>query len=69
MVQFCCFDCSLVSREEKNRYRRSHRSASWIGAGAAAASLLSQNPVYPPPTTPVFDLLTAADGKDMSLEL
>lgn len=33
------------------------------------ASLLSQDPVYPPLTTPVFDLLTAADGKDMSLEL
>lgn len=37
--------------------------------GGGEASLLSQNPVYPPLTTPFFDLLTAADGKDRSLEL
>lgn len=41
-----------------------------MGVGAVVeASLLSQDPVYPPLTTPVFDLLTAADGKDRSLEL
>lgn len=39
------------------------------GGGGMEASLLSQDPVYPPLTTPFFDLLTAADGKDMSLEL
>ncbi len=37
--------------------------------GGGEASLLSQDPVYPPLTTPFFDLLTAADGKDRSLEL
>lgn len=40
-----------------------------IGGRGMEASLLSQGPVYHPPTTPVFDLLTAADGKDMSLKL
>lgn len=74
LIPFFCLWCNFVFwssfRELEQRCRRSHRAAAaWIGAGAAAASLLSQDPVYPPPTTPVFDLLTAADGKDMSLEL
>lgn len=41
-----------------------------VGVGSGMeASLLSQDPVYPPLTTPFFDLLTAADGKDMSPKL
>lgn len=63
------FWLSFSEQGEKKRCRRSHQWASRIGAGAAAASLLIQDPVHPPPTTSVFDLLTAADGKDMSLEL
>lgn len=41
----------------------------WEGPAFAEAPLLGPDPVYPPLTTPFFDLLTAADGKDMSLEL
>lgn len=43
-----------------------------LPTGVAAViwrTLLSQDFVYSPLTTPFFDLLTAADGKDMSLEL
>lgn len=39
-----------------------------VGWGLKAC-LLSQYPVYPPLTTPFFDLLTAADGRDRGLEL
>lgn len=40
------------------------------GSGGRGVSLLSQGPVYLPLTTPPFpDLLTAADGRDRSLEL
>ncbi|KAA8582184.1 hypothetical protein FQN60_008924 [Etheostoma spectabile] len=39
------------------------------GGGGGEASLLSQGPVHPLLTTPFFDLLTAADGKDRSLKL
>lgn len=48
------------------------RDAGNFANGIAAViwrTLLSQDFVYSPLTTPFFDLLTAADGKDMSLEL
>lgn len=47
------------------RCRHRHKRCS----GGGGVSLLSQDPVYFPLTTPFPDLLTAADGRDRSLEL
>lgn len=60
--------CFALPCTSWKRCRQSHQVVVDHGRGMEA-SLLSQGLVYHPPITPVFDLLTAADGKDMSLEL
>lgn len=65
----CCYSAvSLLTPTNWKRYRQCHQRGLG-GPSDVKASLLGPDPVYPPLTTPFFDLLTAADGKDMSLEL
>lgn len=58
----------LLTHTSCKRCRHCHQRGLG-GSSDVEASLLGPDPVYPPLTSPFFDLLTAADGKDMSLEL